>query len=570
VGDVQARPDPRSALGDATLADRAHTALAYGGHHRMLLRAMYEDELGVFPEFAVSASGYEVVSDDGRTFIDWTGAWGPVLLGYRHPRVEEAIRAQLEGGPLLSLSHPVEVELAEAIIEMVPCAEMVAFGKNGSDVTTAAVRLARAATGRDLILHCGFHGFHDWYTCKYRAKNVKGIPKVLRAYLHEFPYGDLDALEWLFARYPGEVAAVIMEPVNLLLPEPGYLEEVAELARQHGALLVFDEVVTGFRLANGGAQELFGVTPDLACLGKGLANGMPLSVITGRREFMEHLPDTAWGMTFRGETLSLAAGLAVTEVLRTEPVVEHLAEIGSQVREGFREACERAGVAGDLLGPPARMSFQFEGAGALDSERLKSIFVRECARHGVLTTGTLLPTYAHDESAVDSTVAVFKEALEHIAESVKAGRQVLADAVGNGFTRRRSGSGRRASELPAGSIDLIREHPGRLEVEGWLLLSDGPPDVIEVLGPGGEIRPARPLSRPDVGEVFPGVANAAAGGFRFVLPASVFAPGGDYEFTIRARRRTRTAFRCSVVRSRTGPPTPSGAPRLADDGTVHA
>ena len=152
-----------------------------------------------------------------------------MLLGYRHPEVEEAIRAQLEAGPMLSLAHPVEVEVAEMLMEMVPCAEMVAFGKNGSDVTTAAVRVARAATGRDLVLQCGFHGFHDWYTCQYRTKNVHGIPKALRAFVHEFPYNDLDALEWLFMRYPDEVAAVVMEPVNIVLPEPGYLEGVREL-----------------------------------------------------------------------------------------------------------------------------------------------------------------------------------------------------------------------------------------------------------------------------------------------------------------------------------------------------
>jgi glutamate-1-semialdehyde 2,1-aminomutase len=560
----------KARAGSRDLRERAREALAYGHHHRILLRPVYEDEESVFPEFAVSAEGYELVADDGRTFIDWASAWGPVLLGYRHPEVEEAIRAQLGGGPVLSLTHPVEVELAEALIEMVPCAETCAFGKNGSDVTTAAVRVARAATGRDLILQCGFHGFHDWYTCRYRAKNVHGIPKALRAFVHEFPYNDLEALEWLFMRYPEEVACVVMEPVNLVLPEPGYLEGVRELTRQHGALLVFDEMVTAFRLANGGAQELFGVTPDLACLGKGMANGMPLSAIVGRRDYMRHLPDTAWGMTFRGETLSLAAGLAVTRVLRSEPVTDHLAAIGSQVRDAFRKACGRQGVQGDLVGPPARMTFQFQDGGGLDGERLRTLFVRECARNGVLTTGTLLPSYAHDERAVEHTLTAFTAALECLSDAIGEGRRALSAAVGAGFTSKRSSKNGSAGSLPAGSIDLISELPARLELAGWILLDDGPPDVIEVVGPGGEVRLARQVGRPDVAEAFPKVSNAEASGFHLTLPATVFAPEGDYDFTLRARRRARTAFRCHVVRSREAPPTPSGAPTLGKDGTVYA
>jgi glutamate-1-semialdehyde 2,1-aminomutase len=554
---------------DTDLSRRARASLAYGGHHRMLLRPVYEDEEGVFPEFAVAAEGYELTAADGRTFIDWAGGWGPVLLGYRHPEVEEAIRAQLEAGPMLSLAHPVEVELAEALIEIVPCAEMVAFGKNGSDVTTAAVRIARASTGRDLVLQCGFHGFHDWYTCQYRAKNVHGIPKALRAFVHEFPYNDLDALEWLFIRYPEEVAAVVMEPVNLVLPEPGYLEGVRELTRQHGALLVFDEMVTAFRLANGGAQELFGVTPDLACLGKGMANGMPLSAIVGRREYMRHLPDTAWGMTFRGETASLAAGLAVTRVLRREAVSEHLAAIGSQVREAFRRACARQGVAGDMLGPPARMTFQFADAGALDSARLRTLFVRECARNGVLTTGTLLPSYAHDDRAVEHTTRAISTALEQVADAIRSGREALSAGVMAGFEGKRSSSNGAAGAARGGAIEVVRELPARLEVSGWLLLDDGPPDSIEVVAPGGEVRAAQHVERADVAGAFPKARNASASGFAVTLPAAIFAPDGAYDFTIRGRRRARTSFRCRIVRTREGSPATPGAPRLGADGVLY-
>jgi glutamate-1-semialdehyde aminotransferase len=550
------------------LTRRAGELLAYGGHHRLLLRPVYAAEEGVFPEFAERVQGYELIDSTGRRYIDWASAWGPVILGYRHPAVEEAISAQLAAGPTLSLMHPVELDVASMLTEMIPCAEMVAFGKNGSDVVTAAVRVARAATGRELILQHGFHGFHDWYTCQYRAKNVHGISTALRAFVHQFPYNDLDALEWLFCRYPGEVAAVVMEPVNLTIPEPGYLEGVLRIAHDHGALLVFDEMVTGFRLANGGAQELFGVTPDLACVGKGLANGMPLAAIVGKREYMRHLPETAYGMTFRGETLSLAAARAVLGVLQEEPVTEHLARVGTQVREAFHEACEREGIGCELLGPPPRMSFVFKDGGGLDPERLRTLFVRECARNGVLTTGTLLPTYAHDQDAIDQTLQAFALSLRTLSEAIRTGGEAIAAAVRAGFTSVRNGA---ATGPPAGAIDIIRVEVAQLRVSGWLLFGDGCADEVSMVAPNGAVRHARTVTRPDVADAFPGVGGAESSGYEAMLPAAVFAPEGAYDFTIEARSRTGEEFRCRIVRPREGlPDSPLGAPRFGEDRALQA
>jgi glutamate-1-semialdehyde 2,1-aminomutase len=554
-------------------AHKAHEVLAYGGHHRVLMRPLYEDEEGVFPEFAEEASGYELIDSTGRSFVDWWSGAGPVLLGYRRPEVEEAIREQLKAGPTLSLMHQIEVEVASMLIEMIPCAEMVAFGKNGSDVTTAAVRVARASTGRDLIFQHGFHGFHDWYTCQYRQRFRKGVPKVLRSFVHRFAYNDLPGLEELFGRFPGEVAAVVMEPLNVALPEPGYLEAVEEMAHRNGALLVFDELVTGFRLANGGAQELFGVSPDLACFGKGMANGMPLAAIVGKREYMRHLPDTAYGMTFRGETLSLAAARAVLRILQEEPVVEHLARIGSELRDGFQAACADEGIRCELIGPPARMTFAFEDAGGISPERLRTLFVRECARNGVLTNGTLLPTYAHDQEAVDRTLRAFSTSLKSVGEAIGAGRQALEEAVRAGFVGEQSSDrGARNGEpaaLPNGRIDVIHEEGPSLKIVGWMLLEDGCPDSIEFVGPDGERRLGKPFTRPDIAETFPHVPGAEDSGYFTSLPASLFAAKGDYDFTIRATRGDRTVFSCRLVHGRESaeserPP----APYRAEDGTL--
>ena len=192
--------------------------------------------------------------------------------------------------------------------------------------------------------------------------------------MHAFPYNDLAALTALFNRFAGDVAAVVMEPVNVQLPEPGYLEGVVELAHEHGTLVVFDEMVTGFRLANGGAQEFFGVTPDLACFGKGLANGMPLSAVVGKRDLMSHLRSVAYGMTFRGETLSLAAANAVLHTFDTEPVPVRLAAIGGEVQPRSRLLAEKGEVVAELKGPPARMTFEFADHGCLPGERLELSF----------------------------------------------------------------------------------------------------------------------------------------------------------------------------------------------------
>jgi len=288
---------------------------------------------------------------------------------------------------------------------------------------------------------------------------------------------------------------------------------------------------------------------------------MPLSAIVGKREYMRHLPHTAWGMTFRGEAASLAAGLAVTRVLRSEQVSEHLAEIGSRVREGFRKACGETGVSADMLGPPARMTFQFGDAGALDAGRLRTLFVRECAREGILTTGTLLPTYAHNEEAVERTLHAFTPALERVRDAIESGRETLYAGVRAGFDAVRSNPNGATASLPAATIDRIREQPARLELEGWLLLESGPPDTIEAIAPG-VTRTARRVDRPDVANVFPDVPGAAAAGFALTLPATIFAPEGDYDFTLQAGSRNQTEFRCRIVRSRNGGPSSPGAPRL--------
>jgi glutamate-1-semialdehyde aminotransferase len=520
-----------------TLWEEARELLAYGGQHRMLLRSLYRGEDSVFPRFAIRAQGCEIVDESGRTYLDWSSAWGPAVLGYRHPAVEAAIEQQFEAGPTLPLIHPVELDVARAITELVPCAEMVAFGKNGSDVVTAAVRVARAATGRDVILQCGFHGFHDWYTCTY--ENVAGTPHVLRQYVESFPYNDMAALEHLFEVHKGEVAAVVMEPVNLQLPDRGYLENVKRLAAAKGALLVFDELVTAFRLAPGGAQELFGVEPDIACLGKAMANGMPLSAVVGRREHMRHLPHVAYGMTFRGETLSLAAARATLGVIRDEGVPARLAEIGRAVRAGVAQLCGERDLRCELTGPDARMTFVFEEQGGIRPDRLHTLFLQECAVQGVLTNGTLLPCFAHDDEAVERTLESFGRAFDVVADVVHGNP---AGAATEG-TR---------TMVARGFIDGLAETEEGLVTAGWLLVDDEVVDRVVLVARDGTVVPADPVSREGVAQIYPDVADAKDSGWQAVLPRDPFRKAGLWEFELRALRGDAIVFTCAVARKARG------------------
>src|SRR3990172_8231966 len=289
---------------------------------------------GVYPYFIVKGQGSHVWDVDGNEYIDFINSLAAVTLGYNDPDVTATVRAQLEDGIIFSLPHPIEMQVAEKIVEMVPCAEMVRFGKNGSDATSGAIRLSRAYTDRDHVAVCGYHGWQDWYIGS--TTRNRGVPEATRALTHTFTYNDIESLNKIFNEFPGQVAAVILEPMNTTEPKDGFLEKVKELTHQKGAVLVFDETITGFRYSNGGAQEYFGVIPDLATFGKGLANGYPLSVVAGKAEIMRLMEEVFFSFTFGGETLSLAAAQATLHKLQTQPVVERLYSQGKKVLDGLQ------------------------------------------------------------------------------------------------------------------------------------------------------------------------------------------------------------------------------------------
>lgn len=524
---MTAAPTPRRI---AELLQEARRLLPYGNLDSILQRPLLADPEATFPHFAAAAEGCELVDLEGRRYVDWVFAGGPAILGYRHGRVEAALREQLACGPTLSMMHPLEIEVARTITELVPCAEMVAFGKNGSDALTGAMRAARAITGREVILHYGMHGFHDWFVCT--NPDVRGTPAALRRLIHPFPYDDLPALEKLLKRFRRKVAAVVMEPVRERLPSQGYMQGVRELVRRAGALLVFDEVVTAFRLGPGGGQAFVGVEPDLACLGKSLANGMPLSALVGPRRTMEAVRSVAFGMTFRGETLSLAAARATLEALVAEDVPARLAAIGERVRSAFQASAARHGVACDLGGPPARMTVGFATQGGLSHPELHALFAQECLRQGVFCNGNILPCAQHDEAAIARSIAAFDRVLE-----------VLGRAVGE------SGRGTRgapAARIATGFLEARADAGDALHLAGWLLLPTGAADRIRLQLPDGSWAEAQVVERPDLARAHPGAENARRAGFAVNVPRAALGAGGEPVVTLHALRGERVAFLCRL------------------------
>ena len=376
---------------------------------------------GASPIFLRSGKGCRVIDVDGNEYVDYPMALGPIVLGHNYPRVSEAVRRQMDEGTTFSLPHPLEVQVAETLVEFVPCAEMVRFAKNGSDATSGAVRLARAFTGREIIACCGYHGWQDWYIGT--TTRNKGVPKAVQDLTIPFEYNNIASLERIFAEHSGQVAAVIMEPVGVIEPEQGFLERIRELTRCEGALLIFDEIITGFRLALGGAQEYFGVIPDLACFGKAMGNGYPISAVVGRREIMQLFDEVFFSFTFGGETVSLAAALATISEMRKKNVISHLWEQGQKLKDGYNVLAREFGVDRytECIGLPPRTVVTFKDETGSESLVLKSLFQQECLKRGVLFSGGHNVCYSHSNADIDHTLRAYRAATEIMAEAIRSG-----------------------------------------------------------------------------------------------------------------------------------------------------
>lgn len=386
------------------LLERALKTIPLGSQTFSKSKTQYP--FGVSPYFIKKGLGSRVWDVDNNEYIDFANSLCSVTLGYNDVDVTNAVREQLEDGTIFTLPHTLEFEVAEKMVEMIPCAEMVRFGKNGSDATSGAIRVARAYTGRDHVAVCGYHGWQDWYIGA-TARNL-GVPKAVSDLTHTFQYNDINSLKKLFVEYPDQIAAVILEPMNIAFPREGFLEELKELTHQHGAVLIFDETITGFRYANGGAQELFGVTPDLATFGKGLANGYPLSAVVGKAEIMKLMEEIFFSFTFGGETLSLAAAKATMSKMQTQPIVETIHSQGRKLLSGLQSLISKHELSDvlSIAGHPSWLFLTFKDQATYSQWELKTLFLQEMFSHGYLTVGTFNMSYAHTDQDISDLLHV--------------------------------------------------------------------------------------------------------------------------------------------------------------------
>ncbi len=400
------------------------------GQTQLLSRHPSMHAFGVSPIYANRAEGCRFWDVDGNDYIDMTGGTGVVYLGYCHPVVDAAAIAQIKKGVAYPVNSPLEIELAELLKEAIPCAEMVRYAKGGGDADAVAVRIARAYTGRDKVLFCGYHGWHDWYIAANltQADSLNshlrpgipsaGVPASLAGTAIPFAYNDLPDLQRKLEENRGQVACVIMEAARYLQPKPGFLENVRKLACAHGAVLIFDEVVTGFRYSRGGAQEYFGVMPDMATYGKAIGNGYPIAAIAGRSEVMQAVSTSFISSSYWSEPASMAAAIAIQTIIRNGDVIRHIWQMGERFQEGLLKLGKDSGLPLYVEGLPPVFHFglKLERPGAY-----MTLMTQEMAKRGVHMIGGVYILAAHQPTDIDAVLAALREVAAVLRKAVERG-----------------------------------------------------------------------------------------------------------------------------------------------------
>ena len=399
---------------------------------QLLSRSPHLSAFGQAPIYYQSAKNGHFRDVDGNEFIDLSMGCGPVILGYCYEAVDNAVKAQIDRGVIGSTNNELEILFAEKFCSMVPCAEMIKICKGGGEANAIAVRMARGYTGRDVVLFCGYHGWYDWYiSANLEAENrldehlrpgilPKGVPSALAGTAIPFAYSDIESLENTLAAHAGKVACIVLEPTRSTPPVPGYFEQVRALADAHDCLLIFDEVVTGFRMAPGGAQQHYGVTPDLAAFGKAVANGYPLAVVGGRKEIMASQYDNFISSTYYSETVSLAAGLATLNEITGKPVLQTINTTGEAMMNGLAEAARKHALRSHVRGYGFHFDVGFDYG--TDTGRVATLFMQEMAARGVYSLGRCYVCYTHSDADVQQVLAAADESFEVISQVVTENR----------------------------------------------------------------------------------------------------------------------------------------------------
>ena len=411
--------------------DRARKLIP--GVTQLISRRPSRGALGISPIYAQRAKGCRIWDIDGNEYVDWMSAVGPIILGYADEVVDNAVKEMIDKGSIYSLVHENALELAEELVRLIPSAEMVRFAKGGGEACTVAVRIARGVTGKDKVLFCGYHGWHDWYISanlgseeldSYLFPGIEpiGVPKALQGTAIPFEYGNLNMLEDLLKKNAGEIACIIMEPMRTEIPPACYLEGVRELATRHETPLIFDEVSCGFRIALGGVQEYTGVIPDISVFAKAISNGYPMAAIVGKREFMEATERMFISSAYWDDNVGIIAALTTLRELERRDAVGHFERLGASFKERINKAAREVGLDAECVGIDSHSHIQFNLEDAGSAKKVSTLFVQENARRGVILSGGYFFNCAHDEAALDKTEEVVQESFAVIQEGIKNDR----------------------------------------------------------------------------------------------------------------------------------------------------
>ncbi|MFQ5732048.1 MAG: aspartate aminotransferase family protein [Planctomycetaceae bacterium] len=389
---------------------------------------------GVSPVYAARAKGARFRDVDGNEYIDWVSGIGAIILGYADPVVDEAVTRQIQDGTIYSINHELELELAEYLIETIPCAEMVRYAKGGGDACAVAVRIARGTTGRDKILFCGYHGWHDWYLAANLSGDESldahlfsgiepiGVPRALQGTAIPFPYGDLDALGRTLDDHRGEVAGVIMEPLRSREPPDGYLAGVRELTQEHNAVLIFDEVSTGFRPSAAGVQHVVGVTPDMAVFAKSISNGYPMGAVVGKRDVMEPAARMFISSTYWSDTIGLRAALTTLREVARRNVPVQVAQTGATLQIQLNAVAAKCGLPVTCDGIAWHPHLCFDVEDDALKTRLATLYVQEMAKRGCHGYPAFYLNAAQGDTEIEQTVEAARETFALMAGGLENGR----------------------------------------------------------------------------------------------------------------------------------------------------
>ena len=403
------------------------------------------------PKYLKKGKGCKVWDEDNNVYVDYVMGCQPLILGYSDKDVNNAVQKQLKIGSTFSLMNKLEIDVAELLVKHIPSAEMVRFGKNGGDATTIAIKIARAVTGKQKVAFCGYHGWHDWFIASTDKSN--GIPNFNKELVYSFEYNNLNSLEKIFEKNRDEIACVIMEPITV--PEPkcftnncknivckssnickknNFLHQVKKICEKNNSLLIFDEVVTGFRYSVGGAQEYYNVTPDLTALAKGISNGIPLSAIVGKKEYMKLLGDDVFfSFTYGGECLGLAAAKACITKLISKKVPNHLRTIGHYYKNNLNKIIKNYQLEHVLScdGHPCRSIVTIKDTGNYKNLEIKTFIQQELFRRGILWAAYHSLSFMHKKKDINKTLKAFDETLELLAKIIKGNLNINSKIEGD-------------------------------------------------------------------------------------------------------------------------------------------